>query len=140
MSGTLTAIIGAIETILTSSGFVKAADAFDFDAVPSSVIHKAYRIESRILQNRYGLDNLSNPLEEIAIWIAYKTFRDPVAARNTAYDDRETIESAIVTSAAIQALASSPILELNGEASATKLLEDILVSKLVFTADYLRTL
>lgn len=138
MSGTLSTIINAIETVVVTAGFVKSSEVFDFDVVPASIIHKAFRIESKILRNEYNIGSQANPVEEITIWIAYKTYRDLLAAWKTALDDRETIESAVINSAAILALASDPILMMNGEASTQKYLEDILVSKLVFTADYLR--
>ena len=138
MSGTLSTIINAIETVVVTAGFVKSSEVFDFDVVPASIIHKAFRIESKILRNEYNIGSQANPVEEITIWVAYKTYRDLLAAWKTSLDDRETIESAVVNSAAILALASDPILMMNGEASTQKYLEDILVSKLVFTADYLR--
>jgi hypothetical protein len=134
------AIIEAIEARMAALAFAPTKEAFDFDGVPDSVIHKAFRIESRVLENRYGMDNQVNPREEIAIWIAYKMRRDALAAWKGALDDRETIENDLVNSPAIMALDSDPLLALNSEASAQKYLKNYLVSKLAFTADYLRTI
>jgi hypothetical protein len=78
--------------------------------------------------------------EEIAIWIAYKMKRDARAAWKMALDDRETIEDDLVNDPTIMALSSDPLLALNSEASSQKYLEDYFVSKLAFTADYLRTI
>jgi hypothetical protein len=133
-------LIEAVETRMTALGYAATNAVFDFDSVPDSVIHKAYRIESRIVGNNYCMDGLANPREEIAIWIAYKMKRDARAAWKAALDDREAIEDDLVNDPAIMALDSDPLLALNSEASAQKYLEDYLVSKLAFTADYLRTI
>lgn len=133
-------LVEAIETRLTALGFKATNTVFDFDLVPDSVIHKAYRIESRRVETRYNMDNQANPREEISIWVAYKMKRDARAAWKTALDDREAIEDDLVNDPTIMALASDPLLTLDSEASAQKYLEDYLVSKLAFTADYLRTI
>jgi len=133
-------IIEAVEARMAALGFTATKAVFDFDNVPDSVIHKAYRIESRVIENRYGMDNLANPREEIAIWIAYKMKRDARATWKGALDDREAIEDDLVNDPAIMALDSDPLLALNSEASAQKYLEDYLISKLAFTADYFRKL
>jgi hypothetical protein len=133
-------LIEAIETRMTALGFTATNTVFDFDLVPDSIIHKGYRIESRIIGNRYGMDNQANPHEEISIWVAYKMKRDARAAWKTALDDREAIEDDLVNNPTIMALDSNPLLMLNSEASAQKYLEDYLVLKLAFTADYLRTI
>jgi len=133
-------LIETIETRMTALGFTATNTVFDFDLVPDSVIHKAYRIESRIVGNNYDMGGLANPREEISIWVAYKMKRDARAAWKTALDDREAIEDDLVNSPTIMALDSDPLLTLDSEASAQKYLEDYLVSKLAFTADYLRTI
>jgi hypothetical protein len=133
-------LIEAVETRMTALGFTATNTVFDFDLIPDSIIHKAYRIESRIIGNNYGMDNQANPREEIAIWIAYKMKRDARAAWKTALDDREVIEDDLVNNPTIMALDSDPLLTLDSEASAQKYLEDYLVLKLAFTADYLRTI
>lgn len=134
------ALIEAIETRMTALGFTATNTVFDFDLVPDSIIHKAYRIESRIVGNKYGMDNQANPREEISIWVAYKMKRDARAAWMAALDDREAIEDDLVNNPTIMALDSDPLLTLDSEASAQKYLEDYLVMKLAFMADYLRTI
>jgi hypothetical protein len=136
--GEIKTIVEAVETKLAALGFTATEEVFDFDAVPSSVIHKAFRIETRVLENRYNLDGQTNPKEEIAVWIAYKTYRSPRAAQKTALDDRETIEAAVVNDPVLLALDSDPILAMDGEASREKLVSDVLVSRISFTADYIR--
>jgi len=83
---------------------------------------------------------VANPKEEIAIWIAYKTKRNPRAVWKTALDDRETVENDLVNAEAISSLSSDPLLEMDQEASSQKLLEDYLISKLVFSVDYIRSI
>jgi len=133
-------LIEAVETRMTALGFTAANAVFDFDEVPDSVIHKAFRIENHIIGNDYNMDNLANPREEIAIWIAYKMKRDARAACKGALDDREAIEDDLVNNPMIMALDSDPLLKLDSEASAQKYLKDYFVLKLAFTADYLRTI
>jgi hypothetical protein len=133
-------LIEAVETRMTALGFTATNTVFDFDLIPDSIIHKAYRIESRIIGNNYDMGGLANPREEISIWVAYKMKRDARAAWKTALDDREVIEDDLVNNPTIMALDSDPLLTLDSEASAQKYLEDYLVLKLAFTADYLRTI
>ncbi len=133
-------IIEAIEAEMTALGFKAVTTVFDFDGVPDSTIDKAFRIESRVVDTRYYMDNLANPSEEITVWIAYKMKRSALAAWKVALDDRELIEDALVNSAAVAALESDPLIALDSEASAQKYLKEYLVSKLAFSADYLRTL
>lgn len=140
MAGDLTAIIGAIKTRMTALGFVQADAVFDFDAVPDSIIDKAYRLETRLLTNDYGLGNRADTVESIEIFIAYALERAPVTAWEEALDDRERIEKDIVNNATVAALAQAPILTLNQEAAALKYLEQYLVSKVVFRCDYIRSL
>jgi len=133
-------LIEAIEARMAELGFTATNTVFDFDSIPDSIIDKAYRIESRIVGNAYGMDNLANPHEEIAIWIAYKMRRDARAAWKAGLDDREAIEDDLVNDPTIMALDSDPLLALDSEASSQKYLKGYLVSKLAFTADYLRTM
>jgi acetyl-CoA acetyltransferase len=133
-------LIEAIETRMTALEFKATNAVFDFDSVPDSIIDKAFRIESRIIENRYHMDNHANPREEIAIWIAYKTKRDARAAWKAGLDDREMIEDDLVNDPTIMVLDSDPLLALDSDASGQKYLNDYLVSKLAFTADYLRIL
>jgi acetyl-CoA acetyltransferase len=133
-------LIEAIEARMVEFGFTATNTVFDFDAVPDSIIHKAFRIENRIIENRYNMDNRANPREEIAIWIAYKEKRDARAAWKAGLDDREIIEDDLVNDPTIMALDSDPLLALDSEASSQKYLKEYLVSKLAFTADYLRTI
>ncbi len=131
-------IVTAIETRLTTLAYKATDEVFNFDAVPNSIIDKAYRMETRLIRNEYHLNNQANPNEEISIYIAYKAKRNTRTVWKTALGDRETIEKDIVNAAAIRALASDPLVMMNGEASTMKYLGDYLVSRLVFTIDYLR--
>ena len=140
MAGDLTAIIGAIKTRMTALGFAQADAVFDFDTVPDSIIDKAYRLETRLLTNDYGLGNRADTVESIEIFIAYALERAATAAWEEALDDRERIEKDIISNATIAALAQAPILTLNQEAAALKYLEQYLVSKVVFRCDYIRSL
>lgn len=140
MAGDLTTIILAVEARLAELGFKAAKEVFDFDAVPDSIIDKAYRIETRLSGNDYQLGNRAATTESIEIYIAYKLGRSPVAAWYEALDDREEIEKDIIGNATIAALAQAPILALNEEAAALKYLESYLVSKVVFRCDYIRDL
>lgn len=140
MMGAIKTIIQAVETRMTALGFTLTKEVFDFDLVPDSIINKAYRIETRMKSNRYDSGNIANSQDEISVWIAYKGLRNNRAVRDTALDDRETVEKDLVNSATILALSSNPLLMMDGEASIIKELENYLVSKLVFTADYLKSL
>jgi hypothetical protein len=136
----ITILLAAIEARLTALGFDKTDEVFDFNAVPASVIDKAYRIDVKMLSNAYYSGNIGNPRDAIEIWIAYKMKRNARTVRDAALADRETIEKDLVTNATILALASNPLLTMDGEASMQKELENYLVLKLTFTADYLRSL
>jgi hypothetical protein len=136
--GALKDIVTAIEDKMVALGFKKTKDVFDFEHVPDSVINKAFRIEARTVENRYYSGNVGNPKDEISLWIAYKLHRDPLAAWKAALDDQEAIERALINDAALRALPSDPLLMMDREQSTQKYLENFLISKLAFTADYLR--
>jgi hypothetical protein len=136
--GALKDIVNAVETKLVSLGFKKTKDVFDFERAPDSTIDKAFRIETKSLENRYYRGGVGNPRDEVSIWIAYKLHRDPLASWKAGLDDQETIERALINDATIQALPSDPLLVLDGEKSTQKYLENYLVSRLSFTADYLK--
>jgi hypothetical protein len=138
MAGTLSAIIAAIETRLTALSFKATEEVFDFDAVPNSIIDKAYRIESRQIKSDYNMDHNANPKEEISIYIAYKPKQKPRTVWKVALDDRETIEKDLISAAGISGLSSDPLLTMNTEATTQKEKGNYLISRLVFTADYLR--
>jgi hypothetical protein len=140
-AGALTDIIVAIETRLIALGFHVTEEVFDFEAVPDSIIDKAFRIESAQLKAEYFAGNAgAEGTEEISIWIAYKALRKPRAVWKTSLNDRETIEADLLKSATIATLASNPILQMNREASTQKHVHDYIVSKLVFETNYLKTL
>ena len=136
--GVLKDIVTAIENKMVSLGFKKTKEVFDFERVPDSVIDKAFRIETRTVENRYYSGNIGNPKDELSIWIAYKLHRDPLAAWKSALDDQETIERELINDTALRALSSDPMLMMDREQSTQKYLENYLVSRLAFTADYLR--
>jgi len=136
--GAISDIVAAIETRLTTLGYKATDEVFNFDAVPNSIIDKAYRIETRLVKNEYHLNNEANPNEEISVYIAYKAKRNTRTVWKTAMSDRETIEKDVINAAAIRALASDPLVTMNGEATTTKYLGDYLISRLVFMVDYLR--
>jgi len=136
--GVLKDIVTAIENKMVSLGFKKTKEVFDFERVPDSVIDKAFRIETRTVENRYYSGNIGNPKDELSIWIAYKLHRDPLAAWKSALDDQETIERGLINDTALRALSSDPMLMMDREQSTQKYLENYLVSRLAFTADYLR--
>jgi len=138
--GDIKSIVEAIEGRMAVLGYTATNDVFDFESVPDSIIDKAFRIETRILENPYYSGNVANPKEEIAIWIAYKTKRNPRAVWKTALDEREAVEKDLVNAEAISSLSCDPLLEMDQEASSQKLLEDYLISKLVFSVDYIRSI
>jgi hypothetical protein len=139
--GALTGIIGAIETRLEALGFHATEEVFDFDAVPDSIIDKAFRMEAAQLNAEYFAGNAGAAgTEEISIWIAYKALRKPRTVWKTSLNDGETIEADLLNSAAIAALSSNPILQMNREAVPQKYVHNYIVSKLVFSVNYLRTL
>lgn len=136
--GVLKDIVTAIENKMVSLGFKKSKDVFDFERVPESLIDKAFRIEARTVENRYYRGNVGNPKDEISIWIAYKLHRDPLAAWKTVIDDQEIVERALINDATLRTLSSDPLLMMDREQSTQKYLENFLISKLAFTADYLK--
>lgn len=136
--GAITDIIAAVEARMLVLGFEQSNDVFDFDTVPSSNIHKAFRIETRILRNPYHSGDVANPREELIIWIAYRATRDVNAAWKSALNDRESVERDLINAASISGLSCDPLLQMDSEASAQKYLESYLVSKLAFTVDYVR--
>ncbi|HDR67994.1 MAG TPA: hypothetical protein ENN61_02965 [Bacteroidaceae bacterium] len=119
-------------------GYTVIEDVFDFQTAPDSIIDKAYRIEVEVGKNDYHMFNIANTKDRLSIWIAYKAYRESRAEWKGALDDRETIEKDLINSAAITGLSSDPILTLDQEASGQKYLEDYLISRLVFTVDYIR--
>ncbi len=123
---------------MVSLGFKKTKEVFDFEQVPDSVMDKAFRIETRTIENRYYRGDVGNPKDEISLWIAYKFHRDPLTAWKLALDDQEIIERALINDTSLRALASDPILMMDREQSTQKYLENYLVSRLAFTLDYLR--
>ena len=140
MAGDLGTIIGAVRTAVTTLGFKASKEVFNFDVVPASIINKSYRIETRRLASTPILGNKAVTTDAIEIYVAYELKRDAAAAADAALDDRETIENALVNSATLGALAQRPILLIDSEASATKYLENYLVSKTVFRCEYIRDL
>lgn len=140
MARDLTAIIAEIENRLEALDFGAAKAVFDFDAVPDSVIDKAYRIETRLVGNEYIMGNRAMTTDSIEIYIAYKLGRGASAARAKALNDREEIEKDIIDDGAIAALPQGPVLTLSEEGPALKYLENYLVSKVIFRCDYIRDL
>lgn len=136
--GDIKDIISAIEARLVALGFKTTEEVFDFESISDSVIDKSFRIETAVIENPYHLGNIANPKEEISIWIAYKTMRKPRTTWKAALDDRESVEKDLINSSSITGLSCDPILMMDREATTQKFLEDYLISKLVFTADYLR--
>jgi len=136
--GSIKDIVEAIETRMIALGFTQIDEVFDFNAVPESKINKAFRIETRLRTGRYHSGNLSNPIESLEIWIAYKATRNRRTIAKAGLDDRETIESDLINAAGITGLASDPLLQMDQEASNQKLLPNHLIVKLAFSVDYLR--
>ncbi len=135
--GDIKDIVEAIEARLVANSFVATEEVFDFDTVPNSVIDKAFRIETTIIENPYYSENISNPLEEIEILIAYEALRKTRTQWKTALDDRETLEVDLINHATIGAIADT-LLTMDREATTQKYLENYLISRLVFTANYIR--
>lgn len=131
-------IIGAIEARMAALGFLATDEVFDFDAVPNSIVNKAFRIETRMIRNNYHIGDLANPVEVIEIFIAYKTFRNPRAVWKAALGERETIEKDLINAASILGLSCNPLLQMDGDAAAQKYKDGYLISRLVFSVDYLR--
>ena len=135
----LTGIIGAIETHLTTLGFVMCEDVFNFDAVPDSIINKSVRITTRRTGTIYYSGDLANPKDEVTIWIAYQAggAMSKRTVEKTAIDDRQAIEIALLNSTTIKALQpSDPFLTFEGDEASTKELGDYIVSKIPVHVDY----
>jgi len=136
--GSIKDIKQAVEARMVALAFEQSDEEFDFDSEPDSQMDKLFRVKIEMEENRYYSDNLSNPLDNIIIWIAYKTKRNKRTAGDAALDDRETIEVDLINHASITGLASDPLLTMDKEAVQEKYLENYLISRLVFTADYIR--
>ncbi len=136
--GDLTAIKQAIEARMVVLNFIKSNEKFDFDDVPESVIDKAFIISIKLGENPYLAGDLSNPKDIITILIAYKTLRNERTVGDTALDDRETIEVDLINHASITGLGTDPLLTMDQEAESEKYLDHYLISRLVFTVDYIR--
>jgi len=141
MAGTLSTLIAAIEARMVVLGFKTTEEIFNFDAVPDSVIHKAFRIETRLIDKNNCTDQYTRVQEELTIYIAYRPMAQSLRTSwKTAMDDRETIETDLVNASSILALASGPLLFLDRETDSQRYVIDYLVSKLAFTAHYNRRL
>lgn len=136
--GTLVTILEAIEARLVVLEFKQTELVFSFEDVPKSIINKAFRIETELLEGRYYSGNVSNPLENVIIWIAYKARRKPRTVQKTAMNDVETIETDIINAASITGLASDPLLTLDRDASMAEPVAGYIVSKIAFTINYIR--
>lgn len=136
--GVLVTIIKAVETRLAALGFTATNEVFDFDSVPSSVIHRAFRIEARPAQVAYHPFNIASIIGDITIWIAYKVHRNKRTVHQTALDDQEMIERDVINDAVIRALASDPLITLGGDVEIGEYQDIYLVSKIPFRADYVR--
>ena len=136
--GSIKDIVEAVETRMVALGFTQIDEVFDFNAVPESKINKAFRIETRLRTGRYHSGNLSNPIESLEIWIAYKATRNRRTVAKTGLDDRESIETDLINAAGISGLDSDPLFMMDQEASNQKLLPNHLIVKLAFSVDYLR--
>jgi hypothetical protein len=134
----LGSIVAAVRARLVALGYTATDKVFDFDNWPSSVAHKAFRIEVRGLGHEPHTDNKASAAAAIDIYIVYAMRRSESTAGDAAIDDRETIENDILTAASILNLSSSPLLFPNAEASSSKERDGFLVSRLSFTANYLR--
>lgn len=136
--GDIKDIIEAIEARMVVLGFTQTEVLFNFEEIPDSIIHQAFRIDSPIpVENPYYSGNISNPQKNIPIWIAYKAYRKSRTAMKTAEDDRETIEVDLINHSSITGLGTDPLLTLSDESTA-KEVEGYIVSNLVFTANYIR--
>src|SRR4030042_1085876 len=136
--GVLKTIVEAIETRLTALAFKATDEVFDFKTVPSSIIHKAYRIEIGGMENMALSNNYANTIQEITIWIAYKAYRKARTMWKTAQDDQETIEKDLINAAGISGLSSDPYLWL-ADQKIEAYEESYLVSQMVFRCDYVRS-
>lgn len=134
----IVALIEAIETRMIALGYKETEDWFDFDSVPSSVIHQAFRIETRPEEVIYHAGNLANPIEAIEIWMAFwkkRVTRTNIKTMLTSY--REDVETDLLNSSAISGLASDPLMTLK-EAEFGKDNQNFLILRLMFHANYLR--
>lgn len=136
-SGVLMTIVEAFEARLEALGFVASPEIFDFNGVPSSIIDKAYRIETVHRATQALSGNGLNESWAIEIYIAYQGDQGMRAAWGAAHDDREAIEDDILTNNAIAALA---VVLPDQDSAAQKYLSSFLVSKVVFRVDYVRQL
>lgn len=136
--GDLTDIKQAIEARMVVLKFLKSDEMFDFDNEPDSQMDKLFRIEVEMEENRYYAGNVSNPLDNIIIWIARKTKQNKRVVGDLALDDRETIEVDLINHSSITGLDSDPLLMMDKEAIMEKYLANYLINRLVFTADYIR--
>ena len=136
--GAIKDIIEAIEVRMDVLGFTQTDDVFDFKTVPQSRINKAFRLETRTRSNDYYPGDVSNVKETIEIWIAYKAKRNRRTVWKTGLDDRESIEVDLINAAGISGLSCDPLLIMDQEAGSQKELPNHIISKLVFTADYIR--
>ena len=136
--GDIKDIVEAIEARLVANNFKATEEVFDFDTVPDSIIDKAFRIETSIIENPYFSGDISNPKEEISIFIAYKALRKTRTKWKAALDDREALENDLINHSSITGLSSDPLLIMDREATAQKYLESYLISGLVFTVNYIR--
>ena len=136
--GAIKDIIEAIEVRMDTLGFTQTDDVFDFKTIPQSRINKAFRVETRIRSNDYYPGNVAHVKETIEIWIAYKAKRNRRTVWKNGLNDRETIEVDLINAAGISGLSCDPLLTMDQEASSQKELPNHIISKLVFTADYIR--
>ena len=136
--GDIKSIIEAIEARMVALGFNTTEEVFDFDSIADSVIDKSFRIETSVVENVYHSGNIAQTTEEIEMWIAYQIRRKARTVWKTGLDDRETIENDLINAASISGLSSDPLLQMDREATTQKYLMDYLVSKLVFSCDYIR--
>ncbi len=136
--GDIKDIVEAIEARLVANSFVATEEVFDFDTVPDSIIDKAFRIETRIIENPYHSGNISNPKEEVEILIAYRALEKTRTQWKAGLDDRETLENDLVNHSSIRNLSSDPLVMMDREATMQKYLEGYLISRLVFTVNYIR--
>lgn len=134
----IVALIEAIETRLKALGYKETEEVFDFDSVPSSVIHQAFRIETQPEEVIYHAGNLANPIEAITIWFAFwkkRVTRTNIKTMLTSY--REDVETDLLK-ISTQGLASDPLMELK-EAEFGKDNQNFLILRLMFHANYVRS-
>ncbi|MAH50285.1 hypothetical protein CMI37_30975 [Candidatus Pacearchaeota archaeon] len=136
--GSIKDIVQAMEARLVDLGFSKSTEQFTFEAVPDSIIHKSFFVETNLSENPYHSFNISNPKEGIIVMICYDPFRVERTGRDTALDDRETIENDLVNHADIAGLSSDPLLMMDGGYSMVEFVGRFLVSQIAFSVDYIR--